>query len=103
MATSLSTSAARPWPSAERAYAEASQTTTEAVTSIRTVRALRAEEPTPVGSHTHSGDGMVKGNLGWVQKGVLDEWFFGIDDGERVVCCEGEVCIELAEDARMDS
>eukprot|EP00913_Durusdinium_trenchii_P018726 g17596.t1 len=47
LATSLSTSAARPWPSAERAYAEASQTTTEAVTSIRTVRALRAEEPTP--------------------------------------------------------
>lgn len=44
--TALASYAARPSPTAERAYGTASQTTTEAVTSIRTVRALRAEEHT---------------------------------------------------------
>jgi hypothetical protein len=39
----LTTAAAKVAARAELAYATASQTTTEAVTNIRTVRALRAE------------------------------------------------------------
>lgn len=43
LSTILTTAAAKVDSRAELAYATASQTTTEAVTNIRTVRALRAE------------------------------------------------------------
>ena len=43
LSTILTTAAAKVDARAELAYATASQTTTEAVTNIRTVRALRAE------------------------------------------------------------
>jgi len=46
LSTTLATAAAKVDPKTEKAYSTASQTTTEAVTSIRTVRALRAEEHT---------------------------------------------------------
>lgn len=46
LSTILTTAAAKVDARAELAYATASQTTTEAVTNIRTVRALRAEEHT---------------------------------------------------------